>query len=112
VLHIVHVRPEIDVPATDPSAWSSVYESGAEVLMAQLAAELRKTHPDVRIETTLLRGHVSTVLLDFADRIAADLIAVGQHGHGAIDRFLFGTVAQAMVRSARCAVLVAPPTHK
>ena len=44
--------------------------------------------------------------------VAADLIAVGQHGHGVVDRFLFGSVAQAMVRSAQCAVLVAPPTKK
>jgi nucleotide-binding universal stress UspA family protein len=110
VLHMVHVRPEIDLPATDPGAWSEIYESGAETLMSEWAAKLRKVHPAVRIETTLLRGHAPTVLLGFADRIGADLIAVGQHGRGVVDRFLFGSVAQAMVRSAHSAVLVAPPT--
>lgn len=112
VLHIVHVRPEIDLPATDPSAWSEIYESGADTLLADLANDLRQEHANIRMETTLLRGHVPTVLLDFADRIPADLIAVGQHGHGVVDRFLFGSVAQAMVRTAHCAVLVAPPTNK
>ena len=112
VLHIVHVRPEIDLPATDPSAWSEIYESGADTLLAKVAEELRRGHPEIRMETTLLRGHVAPVLLDFANRMSADLIAVGQHGHGVVDRFLFGSVAQAMVRSAQCAVLVAPPTKK
>lgn len=112
VLHLLHVRPVVDIPATDPSAWAAVYESGAQSLMAKLAAELESSHPGVRTTTTILCGHVATVLLDYAGQIAADLIAVGQHGHGAMDRFLFGTVAQSVVRAARCAVLVAPPAGK
>ena|SRR5690349_6546142 len=112
MLHLLHIRPEIDLPATDPSVWSEVYESGARSLMTRLVDELKSSHPDVRTTTTLLRGHVPTVLLDYADHIAADLIAVGQHGHGVVDRFLFGTTAQAIVHSARCAVLVAPPIGK
>ena len=90
------VRPEIDLPATDPSAWSAIYEAGADTLLARLADELRNAHPGLRIETDLLRGHAPTVLLEYADRMAVDLIAVGQHGHGVVDLFLFGSVAQAM----------------
>ena len=112
VLHILHIRPEIDLPATDPTAWSEVYESGAQSLMTRIAEELKASHPHVRTTTTLLQGHVPAVLLHYAEHVTADLIAVGQHGHGAVDRFLFGTVAQAVVRSARCAVLVAPPATK
>lgn len=112
MLHILHVRPTIDLPATDPTAWSEVYDSGATSLLARLAEELGASHPDIQIDSTVLRGHVPTVLLDFADRVAADLIAVGQHGHGVVDRLLFGTVAQAVVHSARCTVLVAPPRGK
>jgi nucleotide-binding universal stress UspA family protein len=111
-LRLVHVRPEIDLPATDPGAWSAIYESGADALLAQLTEELGKAHPSLHVETTILRGHVPTVLLDFAARMRAELIAVGQHGHGVVDRFLFGSVANAIVRSAPCAVLVAPPINK
>lgn len=111
-LHILHVRPEIDIPATDPSAWSDVYESGAQALMTSLADEIKSSHPSVRTTTTILKGHASTVLLDYASHVAADLVAVGQHGHGVVDRFLFGTVAQAVVHAAHCAVLVAPPPVK
>jgi nucleotide-binding universal stress UspA family protein len=112
LLHILHIRPEIDLPATDPSAWSDVYESGAQSLMTKLADELKVSHPDVHTTTTVLRGHAPTVLLDYSDHVGADLIAVGQHGHGVVDRFLFGSVARAVVHSAHCAVLVAPPVGK
>ena len=111
-LRVVHVRPEIDLPATDPSAWSEIYEAGAETLLARLADELRRAHSGLQIETDILRGHASTVLLEYADRMKVDLIAVGQHGHGVVDLFLFGSVAQAMVHAAHCAVLVAPPLEK
>ena len=109
VLHLVHVRPEIDIPATDPQAWAEVYESGAETLMKRLVDELRQSHPELKTTTTLLRGHPSKVLLDRAHDVNADFIALGQHGHGTVERFLFGSVAHAIVRSADCAVLVAPP---
>jgi nucleotide-binding universal stress UspA family protein len=111
VLHIVHIRPEIDLPATDAGAWSAVYESGAQSLMTKLADELQSRHPDVRTTTNLLRGDVPSVLLDYADRTEAELIAVGQHGHGVVDRFLFGSVARAIVHAAPCTVLVAPATE-
>jgi nucleotide-binding universal stress UspA family protein len=108
VLHLVHIRPEIDIPATDPGAWAEVYESGALTMLQRLADELRESNPDVRTDTMLLRGHPSAVILEHADAMSADLIAVGQHGHGTVERFLFGSVAHAVVRAAICAVLVAP----
>jgi nucleotide-binding universal stress UspA family protein len=107
-LQLVHVRPEIDIPATDPSGWSALYEAGADALLTKIGDELRREHPRLRVTSRLLKGHTATVLLDFVGRSGADLIAVGQHGYGVVDRFLFGTVAQAMVRSAPCAVLVTP----
>jgi nucleotide-binding universal stress UspA family protein len=107
-LQLVHVRPEIDIPATDPAGWSALYEAGADALLTTIGDELRREHPRLRVTSRLLKGHTATVLLDLVGRSGADLIAVGQHGYGVVDRFLFGTVAQAMVRSAPCAVLVTP----
>jgi nucleotide-binding universal stress UspA family protein len=107
-LQLVHVRPEIDIPPTDPSGWSALYEAGANTLLTKLGDELRVDYPGLRVTNRLLKGHTATVLLDLIGRSGADLVAVGQHGHGVVDRLLFGSVAQAMVRSAPCAVLVTP----
>ena len=40
----------------------------------------------------------------FAKEWGADLILVGSHGHGTIGRFLLGSVAQAVLRTAPCSV--------
>ena len=112
VLHVLHVRPEIDIPATDPSAWSEIYQLGASALMTKLTTDLETEFPELQVETAFDRGHAPTVLLAYADRVHADLIAVGQHGHGVVDRFLFGSVAQEMVRSAHCTVVVTPPVRE
>ena len=112
VLHVLHVRPEIDIPATDPDAWGEIYQLGASALMTKLTTDLETEFPELQIETAFDRGHAPTVLLEYAGRVHADLIAVGQHGHGVVDRFLFGSVAQEMVRSAHCTVVVTPPVRE
>ena len=45
-------------------------------------------------------------ILHEADRLSADLIAVGWRGHGTARRLLMGSVSRGVVRGARCAVLV------
>jgi nucleotide-binding universal stress UspA family protein len=44
-------------------------------------------------------------LLRLAEEKDADLIVMGVHGRGAIDRALFGSTTHKIVRDARCAVL-------
>ena len=107
-LHLVHVRPEIDLPAADPEAWSAMYDAGARALLTQLASEIHERHPGVRTDAQIRRGHAATVLQDYVNEIGADFVATGQHSRSVVDRFLFGSVANAMVRGARCGVLVAP----
>ena len=110
VLHLVHVQPEIDVPASDPDAWFEIYSSGARDLMTRLARDVREEHSGIHAEMTLTRGHPAEALIDQAVRLGVDLIAVGQHNHGMVERLLFGSVAHAVLRAAQCAVLIAPVT--
>jgi nucleotide-binding universal stress UspA family protein len=62
----------------------------------------------VRVDAAVLSGDPAPVLLDRAQRIDADLIALGSHGYGAVKRLVLGSVASKIIRVATCAVLVAP----
>lgn len=49
-------------------------------------------------------GHPRSDISCFAKEWGADLILVGSHRHGAVGRFLLGSVAQGVLRTAPCSV--------
>ena len=54
-------------------------------------------------------GKPAEEILGLAKDVAAELIIVGSHGFRGVDRLLFGSVSEAVVRGARCPVLVVRP---
>ena len=48
---------------------------------------------------------MSQAITEYAKNNAIDLIIVGTHGRGAIQRFLIGSVAERVMHTARCPVL-------
>ena len=48
-------------------------------------------------------------ILDEAVSTHSDLIVLGTHGHSGFDRLALGSVAEKVLRKARCAVLTVPP---
>jgi nucleotide-binding universal stress UspA family protein len=65
-----------------------------------------KSNKTISIDGVLLPGPPRTVILDEAERWGADLIVVGSHGYRAWERFLLGSVSQAVVSHAKCSVEV------
>jgi nucleotide-binding universal stress UspA family protein len=51
-------------------------------------------------------GDAREVILDYAEKWPADLIILGSHGRRGINRFLIGSVSEAVARSAQCSVEV------
>jgi nucleotide-binding universal stress UspA family protein len=79
-------------------------EAGAE--LERTAAALTSTAVDKRIEV----GDVSGTVCRIAGELGVDVIVVGSHGRGAIERLLLGSVSDQIVRHAPCPVLVIRPT--
>ncbi|SFC44803.1 Nucleotide-binding universal stress protein, UspA family [Halobiforma haloterrestris] len=67
---------------------------------------------DVTVETEVLEGAPSRVIVDQAATADCDLVVMGTHGRGGIDRLLLGSVTERVVRRAPVPVLtvhVEPP---
>jgi len=57
----------------------------------------------------LALGEPANEILQCAANLEADVIVVGTHGKKAVERLIVGSVSQAVVKKARCAVVVARP---
>lgn len=77
----------------------------------ELMSRLEKEHPDVLVQQDVLPGSARTALLHIAARTRARLIVVGTRGRGGIAGMPLGSVAQAMLHHAGCAVAVIPATR-
>ena len=106
-LTLAHVQPAVELPEEERRSWRAVYAQGMASAFARLLAEL-PVPPSVRVETVALDGNPAIELLDLAQRTHADLIATGRHSHTFFERFVIGSVATRLLRSAACSVLVAP----
>jgi nucleotide-binding universal stress UspA family protein len=84
-------------------------EPGAEVAAVRRAADLiRATGTDAHWD--VLRGEpVADLLVDYAERLPASLIALATHGRTGLARVTLGSVAMKVVHRSPCPVLVIRP---
>lgn len=65
----------------------------------------RHKRSDVTCHTVVLEGAGADPLLKFADDNDIELIVMTSHGHTGLEHWLFGSVAERVVRYASCPVL-------
>jgi nucleotide-binding universal stress UspA family protein len=66
------------------------------------------SHTGVPIETRVSVGAPPEMILKAADGANADLIAMSTHGRSGLDRFLYGSVAEAVLRGTQMPLLLIP----
>ena len=72
--------------------------------LQELAERLRQDRVNVTVRS--LAGNIPRIILSEAERINADLIILGSHGHGNLYHALLGGVGQKVKRKARCPVML------
>lgn len=60
---------------------------------------------DVDVETAVVEGTPSREIITHAEETGCDLVVMGTHGRGGIDRLLLGSVAEKVVRGSSIPVL-------
>ena len=55
--------------------------------------------------TSVLEGRPSSEIINYAEKIDADIIVIATHGHSRLAHALLGSTAEGIVRDAKCPVL-------
>jgi universal stress protein A len=112
-LLLLHVSVETPLYAEGTLGMADVkgvYETQArwaEQQLADRAALLTKSGVATRWRRRV--GSVHDTICDVAREEAADYIVMGTHGRGGIARFMLGSVADRVVRTAPCPVVTVRP---
>ncbi len=63
----------------------------------------------IPVETHILTGDAASEIIKFSQENDIDLILMGTHGRKGLDKTIFGSVAECVVRGASCPVLTINP---
>jgi nucleotide-binding universal stress UspA family protein len=111
LLHAVSI-PALGIPAMGVS-YPAMEDSIVKEAKEALAALEVRYRGRVRIAGTHLEvGDPRDVIDRVAEETRADLIVMGTHGRRGLRRVLLGSVAEAVVRSAPCPVLIVRPLQQ
>lgn len=101
VVYVVNSGAVANLPME--SSWEGVtemlHEEGENALDA--AAE----RAGMQVEKTMLEGNPAHEIVEYASRSDADVVCMGTHGRGGINRLLLGSVAERVVRASEIPVL-------
>ena len=105
VVHVLNINNDIA---------SFFASTGVEDLMAEAENSLKKFQARylkgyANIKTDILTGIPHKEVVAFAKKNKSDLVVIGSHGKGSVDRFLVGSNTERVLRKAGCPVLVVPP---
>ncbi|MBF9235868.1 universal stress protein [Hymenobacter sp. BT683] len=101
-LRLLHVCEPQETPVGEPSA-------ARPASCAQRLQDLRAVAEQAgtkRVQTGIVQGEAAAEIVAEASRQRADLIVIGAHGCTGITRFLMGSTAEIVLRTAACATLL------
>lgn len=96
------------------------YEPGPQSVRDNVAREIHEEHRrlqelDKQLEkrgiatkSLLVQGYPIEKILKESERLKADLIVMGSHGHGALRSLLVGSVTDGVLRKSKSPVLIVP----
>ena len=106
----VHALSLLDALAFRQRTKTSV-EQASEHVAAQLQRFVLENRPDLPfpVEAAVLPGEARFEILREVEEHPVDLLILGTHGRGGMDRLVLGSVASTVARKAPCSVLVISP---
>jgi len=108
-LHLIHADtflPPWQFTAHDVGMFVQQIEEARQATRRSLARYVEERTHGIEAEAHLIEDTPTQAILNAAERYKADLIVMGTHGRGGLNRLLLGSVTEKVVRQARVPVIV------
>jgi nucleotide-binding universal stress UspA family protein len=109
-LHVLHVlrSSRLDRAQAAHAGTSSMSSEAAEDAKDHLEYHKRLAISQCRnpVVTHFAAGNPTNEILRFCDDLKVDLLVIATHDHAGFERLLLGSIAETLVRKARCTVTV------
>jgi len=99
--------PPVNLPNLEEELFASAQER-----MDSFMEENKKILDDAGVtgaKSTVISGDVGEKIISYAAEINCDLIVMGTHGYKGLERIMFGSVADKVVKTACCPVMTINP---
>ncbi|QJT10106.1 universal stress protein [Oceanidesulfovibrio marinus] len=114
-IEVLYVAPDLqrynlfEVPSRDIDSFVDNIIGGAEKNMRKcLDTEFANTKAHGVVRT----GYAPQKILEYAEETGAEAIIIGSHGRRGVDRIVFGSVAEKVVKQSRIPVVTVPVRHE
>ena len=106
LLRVIRVLPRPITETVSAAVLDNTEYSSTDALeyLAPLVQALKRR--GIRVRTQVRRGEPVEEIVDCAREVEADLIAMTTHGRSGLGRWLFGSVAEAVLREAEIPVFL------
>ncbi|WP_456386261.1 universal stress protein [Desulfolithobacter sp.] len=117
-VHLVFVVQNFDdysgffvPPVNLPNLEKELFDSAQERMEAFVRdhEEMIRNRGVSKVVHKVLAGDVAEELLNYAKTVDCDLIVMGTHGYKGLERILFGSIADKVVKNACCPVMTINP---
>ncbi|KAL5202772.1 hypothetical protein ABZP36_013724 [Zizania latifolia] len=114
---LVHARPPrpLGYPVIDGTGYVLTQEvmdsmdrymaAAADTVVAK-ARDICTAFPNLKVETCVEKGDPREVICGAAEKAGADMLVMGSHGYGFLQRALLGSVSNHCVQNCKCPVVV------
>ena len=105
-LTLLRVVPQFAILAADPMVYEEMNRLGDEESLSYLRSKADALDLSVSIDVFSETGQPADTIIRFAEEHDVDLIMISSHGRSGLNRWVYGSVAERVLRQSPCATLI------
>ena len=105
-LTLLRIVPQFAILAADPMLYEEMNRLGDEESISYLRSKADALNLSIPIDVTSETGQPADTIIQFAEDHEVDLIMISSHGRSGLNRWVYGSVAERVLRQAPCATAI------